>query len=117
MSDTSTVKMTPEERQQFARMVREAETLPENYLLCRTVGHAWSPVAPDREPMFGRLLVWECVRCTTKRDDIFDTRWGGLIARSYRYAEGYIIKRDKRGNAGALARTALRVVWDRKHNG
>lgn len=109
--------LTPEERREFARMVKEAEKLPENFLLCRCVGHAWSPIAPDRQPPWGRLLVWQCVRCETKRDDIFDSRWGKLTTRTYRYAEGYIIARPKRGEAIKLTRTALRVVFDRKYNG
>lgn len=113
----SVAYMSPEDRKEFARMVREAEKLPENYLLCRCVGHAWSPIAPDRIPPWGRILTWECVRCSTKRDDIFDNRYGKLSVRTYRYAEGYIIARPKRGEATRLTRTALRVVFERKYNG
>lgn len=106
--------LTPVERRSFAEMVSMAETLPRNYVLCRLVGHAWDPMKPDIKPAFGGpLMCWFCIRCTTKRYDSFDSRWGQLIARRYEYADGYLLRRadGQRGNE-PLHRAAVRAAYD-----
>lgn len=108
--------MGPAERKQFAEMVGLATTLPQEFLICRLSGHAWEPVTPDREPPLGApLICWECRRCTTRRYDSFDARWGALIARTYAYAERYLMHRtDGARGHQPLHRAAVRVAFSRK---
>lgn len=74
--------------------VAVARGLSDTYLLCRLVGHSWARIIPDRVPTFGRIVVWECGRCGTKRDDIVQAIDGHLLQRMYRYAEGYTLKKS-----------------------
>jgi hypothetical protein len=89
------------------------------YLACRLVGHAWQRIAPDRDPMFGRIVVWECERCAAKRDDIVQSNDGSLLARSYRYPEGYLVPKrlraDTEGRGGRqFSVAALRIALLRR---
>lgn len=98
-----------------------ASQLNDAFLLCRLVGHSWDRIAPDRVPMFGRIVTWQCMRCTTKRDDMINpnVEWQGgmLLARTYRYPEGYKVPNPEghrgRGNR-ALSVPALRLALLRR---
>lgn len=82
-------------RRQFQRQVSTASRLKDEHLACRLVGHAWQRIVPDRAPQFGRIVVWDCQRCGSKRDDIIQPNDGSLLARVYRYAEGYLVEKPK----------------------
>lgn len=83
--------------------------LPDGFLLCRTVGHAWRRLAPDRVPQFGVLMAWECPRCQTIRDDIVDRSHGKLLSRSYRYSVGYRLPGKQQGHS-PISRAQFRVA-------
>lgn len=59
---------------------------------CRTVGHAWDPFVPVgmRRPSFGARLSLLCGSCGTERHDLVNAA-GDVLAREYRYRDGYQI--------------------------
>lgn len=66
------------------------DDLLDSYLKCKTVGHQWDDFTPHRKPpAFGALQAWLCIRCTSERHDVVSWVDGSLIAREYRYPEGY----------------------------
>lgn len=67
------------------------ENLRDDYLFCRTVGHAWEEIVADDlpKPEFGWRFSVQCVRCHTHRHQIIDDRTGDSVNRSYDYPEGY----------------------------
>lgn len=92
-----------------------AITLSDDHLLCRLVGHQWERVLPDRAPPFGRIVSWQCKRCLTLRDDIIAPATGDLLARTYRYPEGYKQTYDKsRGQGGRMPVPVLRLALMRR---
>lgn len=91
-----------DDREILKAQQRRARHLDDLHLLCRLVGHRWDRVLPDREPLFGRLVCWECGSCGTVRDDIVDPQFGRLLARSYRYPSGYQLKRNTNERGGRL---------------
>lgn len=108
-----------EERRKFQRQVATASRLKDAHLACRLVGHSWRRIVPDRAPQFGRIVVWECSRCESKRDDIIQPNDGSLLARVYRYAEGYLVEKpmeaDKELRGGRqLTAPALRIALLRR---
>jgi len=63
----------------------------EEYLRCRTWGHAWEEFTPQgTRPRWGELFSLRCVRCGTERFDTINAL-GALGARRYVYPEGYRI--------------------------
>lgn len=93
-----------------------ANALPDEHLLCRLVGHNWERQVPDRVPPFGRIVSWTCKRCTSVRDDIIAPANGDLLARTYRYAEGYVQKPDRehRGQGHRMPVPVLRLALMRR---
>lgn len=106
-----------EARKLFNAQIRAAVSLTDEFLLCRLVGHMWQRIVPDRAPPFGRIVVWECFRCESKRDDIVQSNDGSLLARTYRYSEGYLIPRPtgvKRQGGRQVSAGALRIALLRR---
>lgn len=67
--------------------------LRDEYLLCRTLGHAWddNPTAEVDSDLFrasSGCLALRCARCHTERFDYLDNTMG-LFARYYRYPVDY----------------------------
>ena len=85
------VKKTTEKqrREQLAQQARARE-LPDAYLDCRSLGHAWQECQPDRPAKFGELHVYQCLRCLGIRDDLISARYGEILSRGYRHAPGYM---------------------------
>jgi len=85
------VKKTTEKqrREQLAQQARARE-LPDAYLDCRSLGHAWQECQPDRPAKFGELHVYQCLRCLGIRNDLIAPRYGELLSRGYRHAPGYM---------------------------
>lgn len=102
-------KPTAVEKRKLNDDVKRIQSLPYTYVVCRCVGHAWSRIEATRTPPFGVLLTWECMRCSTIRDDIVDRYRGALLSRSYRYADGYRVPSDQQGHSG-VKRDAVRVA-------
>lgn len=66
-----------------------AADLPENFLLCREMGHNWRPWAAQWSPQeqcYERIL--RCTRCKTERHQTLTNR-GGVVTSHYQYPEGY----------------------------
>lgn len=55
---------------------------------CRVLGHMWGFYQTDRDPSFGKLVMFKCNRCGTVRSDTFNI-YNELAARSYRYTDDY----------------------------
>lgn len=82
------------------------ETLPDNFLMCRDLRHAWG-VLNDfyvyNDPKQTRLLVIArdlvCLRCNSERREVFVQRSWGLDKErnTYTYVEGYSLKGVPRG--------------------
>jgi len=71
-------------------MARRYYTQQANYLLCRSLGHAWDVVDADRVPKQGGMPVWlRCERCGTERHDAVSPTTGELWGRSYVYDTSY----------------------------
>jgi hypothetical protein len=87
------------------------ETLRDDYLFCRTVGHAWEEVvAIDLpKPEFGWRFSVRCMRCTTHRHMIIDPRLGDAVSKRYDYPEGY--KLDEKAT-----RSEIRMEWGRRRD-
>lgn len=83
------VRMTDTERRALLAQQSRARELPDHFLDCRSLGHAWQQCAPDRKPKFGELQVYQCLRCLSIRDDMVSSKFGELLSRGYRMAPGY----------------------------
>lgn len=61
-----------------------------SYLMCRTLGHAWGPIAADRVGRMGGDPLWlRCERCDTERHDSISIVTGALVTRQYVYEDSY----------------------------
>ena len=61
----------------------------EDYLRCRTWGHAWEEFVPQgQRPRWGELFSLRCTRCATERYDVINNL-GALGSRRYVYPDGY----------------------------
>lgn len=83
------IKLTDKERRELLAQQSRARELPDHFLDCRSLGHAWQQCAPDRKPQFGELQVYQCLRCLSIRDDLVSSKYGELLSRGYRMAPGY----------------------------
>jgi hypothetical protein len=96
MTDTSqpklrpTKKMTTAAQRAFLAQAARARDLPDAYLDCRSLGHAWQECEPDRPAKFGELHVYQCLRCLGIRDDLISHKYGEILSRGYRHAPGYM---------------------------
>lgn len=71
-------------------MARQFYTRTANYLLCRSLGHAWDVVDADRVSTKGGTPVWlRCNRCGTERRDAVSPATGELWGRQYVYDDSY----------------------------
>ena len=82
-------KLTDRERKELMAQQSRARGLSDEFLDCRSLGHAWHQCQPDRKPQFGELFVYQCYRCMSIRDDLVSIKFGELLSRSYRMAPGY----------------------------
>jgi hypothetical protein len=84
--------------------------LPDKYLECRMLGHAWTIVDPgDLASQFAfASLAVECDRCPMIRVDGFDVN-GNLSTRKYVRPDDYRLPRDS-----TPSRADLRVRWARR---
>ena len=60
-----------------------------DYLVCRTLGHAWDPIPAESSPPWGDPFWLRCVRCTTERHDAVSWSTGELVGRQYVYPDDY----------------------------
>ena len=86
-----TKKMTNAMQRAFLAQAARARDLPDAYLDCRSLGHAWQECEPDRPAKFGELHVYQCLRCLGIRDDLISHKYGEILSRGYRHAPGYMM--------------------------
>lgn len=60
-----------------------------DYVLCRTIGHAWDEIAAEKAAPYGEPWWLRCVRCTTIRMDYVTRSTGELLGRRYQYPDDY----------------------------
>ena len=77
--------------------------LPFEYVQCRLLIHAWDEIPmDDLGPKKWRysqrstaIFLFRCVRCGTKRYDVYSRVTGDLIDRAYRAPEGYALPKGR----------------------
>lgn len=94
-----------------------ANDLPEEFLLCREMGHRWLPyqAALNHDGTYHRAL--RCPRCKTRKEQEISSR-GAILATHYKHPEGYLhegmgrIAGDGRGvlRLAAIQRTIMRTT-------
>jgi hypothetical protein len=70
--------------------------LPDNFLACRDLGHAWEPKSYYSVPGRGSrpatvVRVLSCLRCATVREDDLTRKSGEVTSRGYGYPDGYTL--------------------------
>jgi hypothetical protein len=60
-----------------------------DYVMCRTLGHAWEEVPAERPAPYGDPWWLRCVRCTMLRMDYVTRSTGELLGRRYEAPDGY----------------------------
>lgn len=66
-----------------------AQSLPDEYLLCREIGHIWQPYSAAWVAKLRRYeRILRCSRCLTDRKQLLDPR-GHIVSSSYDYPDGY----------------------------
>lgn len=85
-----------------------ADDLPDTYLLCRELAHAWLPFNAniDRHGIIERTV--RCSRCQTKRIMGVNSRNGEILSSRYEYPEGYTLRGV--GRIAGPARDVLRLA-------
>lgn len=87
--------------------------VPEDFLRCRTWGHAWEEFTPrGTRPAWGELFTLRCTRCATERFDVINNL-GALGSRRYVYPEGYHLSASETPTRDAF-RLELAEVLQRK---
>ena len=82
--------------------------LPDEFLLCRDIGHQWRPYTARYVPAdnaYERTI--RCGRCTTERHQSISLQ-GEITSGGYHYADGYVAPRGQ-GRLTGRARGALRL--------
>ena len=70
-------------------MTRRAGPTDSDYVVCRTLGHAWDEIPAEAPAPYGEPWWLRCVRCTTVRMDYVTRSTGELLGRRYAYPDGY----------------------------
>ena len=85
------------------------------WIECRTLLHAWESIPYDGEaPRRWRatrsttIMLFRCLRCATKRYDVWSNVTGDLVDRAYRTPEGYSLPK------GAGAKVLVRKEYLRR---
>lgn len=83
--ETGSEQVMPNRSARTPRYSRQAA-----YLLCRTLGHAWMPIAAEHVGRLGGDPLWlRCERCDTERHDSISRTTGDLMTRQYVYDDSY----------------------------
>lgn len=86
-----------------------ARGLPDAYLLCRDLGHVWTPHSATwsrKERVFDRIL--RCQRCLTERRQTLNAR-GHPILGHYAYAKEYLAPKGA-VRLGVAERDSIRLA-------
>lgn len=89
--------------------------LADEYLMCRTLLHAWDQIPDDGghgrqyvESRTVRRVMFRCTRCGVRRAEAWSAITGDLLFRTYEYPDGYKMSREDSG------RTYMRMEWVRR---
>ena len=84
------------------------DDIPDEFLLCRDLGHAWAPHDVKISRKFGEIhRILQCRSCPTQRTQILDM--DGYAKRSrYEYPEGYVLRGV--GRLSVADRAHVRVI-------
>lgn len=64
--------------------------LPDEFLECRDLRHAWIGALWFQEPDGTVIRVTKCARCETRREEVIDlSAQSGVASRTYLYPKGY----------------------------
>lgn len=90
------------------KLQQSIEDIPEEFLLCRDLGHAWAPHDVKISRKYGEIhRVLQCRSCPTQRTQILEM--DGSIKRSrYEYPEGYVLSGV--GHLSIADRASIRVA-------
>ena len=97
-------------------MKRMFRKLPPEFLRCRVDGHRWDEVSglglwrQKVTYLRGHTEVCRCASCGSLRRIVWSEATGVVLARAYRYAEGYALARSELPE-GVTMREAMRVEW------
>jgi hypothetical protein len=82
------------------------QQLRDQFVECRTIGHAWDAFIPHdkRAPQFGARVSLRCLRCSMERHDLVNRITGDIVSRSYDAPDGY-----------RLAEKLTRAQWRRRY--
>jgi hypothetical protein len=87
---------------------RWSQTLPDEYLLCRDIGHLWRPLTARFNPEENTYLrTMRCGRCRTERHQTLSLA-GMVLAGHYDYADDYLAPQGQ-GRLTGQARGSLRL--------
>ena len=70
-------------------MTRRRGPTDSDFLVCRTLGHAWSPIPATKPSRLADPFWVQCARCTTERHDDVSWMTGELVGRRYVYPDSY----------------------------
>ena len=84
-------------------MTDDLRSQESQWIECRTLLHAWEQIpddgaAPARWRTATRstaILLFRCLRCGTKRYDVWSKVTGDLVERAYRTPEGYSLPKGE----------------------
>ena len=84
--------MPARKRTSHLRLMSEVESfaagLDQSHLLCRELGHLWSPWTAGLTDGGGYVRILRCPRCLTERHQVLDGR-AHVVSNVYRYPDGY----------------------------
>ena len=85
-----------------------SRNLPEDYLLCRDLGHLWRPSRAHFVPADNVIeRTMRCGRCKTERTQELSPT-GHILSGRYDYAEDYLAPKGQ-GRLGTAARDSIRL--------
>ena len=67
----------------------------QDFVRCRTFGHAWEDIPVTETHVDGYSFWLRCVHCTGERHDVIDRRYGEVLHRSYHMPMGYALAIDE----------------------
>lgn len=95
-------------RNQKKQAVHTVADVPDRYVLCRSIQHAWkyTDVQRTRRVASRYIQTLSCARCGVVKDQHLDA-YGEITKTTYHYPEGYVI--DGLGHISSRDRGALRL--------
>lgn len=107
------MSITKSEAAKIRAQIARAAALPNEFLDCRSLGHAWHEVVPDRDVPHGELHAYQCGRCLMLRRDVIAPMYGEILSRNYDAQPGYYQRRTESGDRPFSA-PALRAERSRR---